>query len=167
MSPDGSFDRSIEPQSHIFWGQAMLAYVFPELQHSFYVSLQGGSSINPDRFSAYRLGALLPLVSEYPLSLPGYYYQELSAEHFVLLGGNYLMPLDKKQRWSLDITASTAVVDYLPGLEQPGNWHSGVGGGILYKSASWRVMVGYAYGIDAIRDGDRGAHSVGVLMQLD
>ena len=30
-----------------------------------------------DRFSTCRLGGLLPLASEFPLSLPGYYYQEI------------------------------------------------------------------------------------------
>jgi hypothetical protein len=28
-------------------------------------------------------------------------------------------------------------------------------------------MVGYAYGVDAIRTHGRGAHSIGVLMQVD
>jgi hypothetical protein len=28
-------------------------------------------------------------------------------------------------------------------------------------------MVGYGYGIDAIRSGGRGAHSIGLLIQLD
>jgi hypothetical protein len=151
----------------MFWAEALLAYVLPETKHSFYLSLTAGTSVDADRFSAYRLGALLPLVSEFPLSLPGYYYQELSAKQFVLLGGNYLMPIDKKGRWSLDVNAATSYVDYIPGLEQPGNWHSGVGGGILYKSDSFKVMVGYAYGVDAIRTDGRGAHSIGVLMQLD
>jgi hypothetical protein len=31
--------------------------------------------------------ASFPLVSEYPLELPGYYYQELTSERFVLLCG--------------------------------------------------------------------------------
>jgi hypothetical protein len=123
--------------------------------------------IHPDRFSAYRLGALLPLVSEFPLSLPGYYYQEISARNFVLLSGNYLLALDQRQRWNLNLTAATAAVDYLDGLEQPGNWHTGVGSGILYRTDSWKFMVGYAYGVDAIRSHGRGAHSIGVLMQLD
>jgi hypothetical protein len=164
-TPSG--DRRLEPHSHMFWAEALLAYVLPETKHSFYLSLTAGTSVDADRFSAYRLGALLPLVSEFPLSLPGYYYQELSAKQFVLLGGNYLMPIDKKGRWSLDVNAATSYVDYIPGLEQPGNWHSGVGGGILYKSDSFKVMVGYAYGVDAIRTDGRGAHSIGVLMQLD
>ena len=165
-SPDPRGPRDLNSQSHVFWAQGYLAYVTAR-SNSWYLSLSAGTSIEADRFSSYRLGALLPLVSEFPLSLPGYYYQELSAKSFVLLGGNYLLPLDKKLRWNLDFTAATAVIDYLPGLEQPGNWHSGVGGGIFYKSASWKILVGYAYGVDAIRDGGRGAHSIGVLMQLD
>jgi len=160
-------DRRVEPDSHLFWGQALLAYTLPNLKHNFYVSLIAGTSVDADRFSAYRLGALLPLGSEFPLSLPGYYYQELSAQRFVLLGGAYLLPLDKKQRWSLDFNAATAGVDYVSGLEQPGHWHSGVGGGVLFKSQSWKVLAGYGYGIDAIRSGGRGAHSIGLLVQLD
>jgi hypothetical protein len=163
----GFGDRTVEAQSHLFWAEALLAYTLPELKHSFYVNVTAGTSIEADRFSAYRLGSLLPLVSEFPLSLPGYYYQEISARQFVLVGGNYVVPLDKRQRWNIAATASTAVVDYLPGLEQPGDWHSGVGGGIIYKSPSWKIMVGYGYGVDAIRSHGRGAQSVGVLLQLD
>jgi hypothetical protein len=113
------------------------------------------------------LGSVLPLISEYPLSLPGYYYQEISAREFVLASGNYLIPLDKKQRWNFDVLASTAVVNYLPGTEQPGNWNTGVGGGLLYNSPSWKIMVGYGYGVNAIRSHGRGAQSIGVLLQFD
>jgi hypothetical protein len=163
----GFSDRKLEPDSHLFWGAALLAYTLPEWKHTIYVSLTAGTSVEADRFSAYRLGALLPMVSEYPLSLPGYYYQEISAKNFGLLGLNYIVPLDKNQRWNFNGTLTTAVVDYLQGLEQPGNWHSGVGVGILYKTRTLKVMVGYAYGVDAIRGNDRGAHSIGILMQLD
>ena len=164
---NGVYDRQVEMQSHLFWGQALLAYTMTNSGQSFFMSLIAGTSVDADRFSAYRLGALLPLVSEFPLSLPGYYYQEISARQFVLLGGNYSIPLDPKDRWNLNLTAATAGVDYLQGLRQPGDWLSGVGGGILYKASSVKVMVGYAYGIDAIRTGVRGAHSIGFLMQFD
>ncbi len=163
----GFGDRKLEPQSHLFWGAALLAYTLPEWKHSIYVSLTAGTSVEADRFSTYRLGAVLPMVSEYPLSLPGYYYQEISAKDFGLLGLNYIVPLDEKQRWNFNGTLTTAVVSYLPGLEQPGNWHTGVGVGILYKTRSLKVMVGYAYGVDAIRSEGRGAHSIGLLMQVD
>jgi hypothetical protein len=160
-------DRSMREMSHLFWAQALLAYTFTNTGQSFFINLTAGTSVDADRFSAYRLGSLLPLVSEFPLSLPGYYYQEISAKQFLLLGGNYMIALDKKGRWNANLMATTAGVDYLDGLEQPGHWHSGVGGGILYQAASLKVMLGYAYGIDALRSGGRGAHSVGILMQID
>jgi hypothetical protein len=160
-------DRRIESQTHLFWGTALLAYTLTNSGQSFFVSLTAGASADADRFSAYRLGALLPLVSEFPLSLPGYYYQEISAKRFVLLGGNYILPLDEKKQWNVNITAATAGVEYLDGLEQNGKWLSGVGGGLLYQKPSFKIMIGYAYGVDAVRTGGRGAHSIGLLMQLD
>jgi hypothetical protein len=162
-----SDDRRLEPRSHLFWCEAFLAYTLPELKHSFSVGLTAGTSMEADRFSAYRLGGLLPMASEFPLSLPGYFYQELSAEQFALFGGNYILPVDKSQHWNLDVTADTAYVDYLDGLSQPGHWNSGVGGGVLYKTSSLKAMVGYSYGIDAIRSHGRGANSVGVWLQID
>ena len=46
---------------------------------------------------------------------------------------------------------------------------TGVGGGVIYRSPSdaWQLVVGYAYGIDAIRGNGRGAHSIGFLVQFD
>jgi hypothetical protein len=163
----GYGDRSVVPQSHLFWAEAMLAYTLPKLKHRVYLSVTAGTSIDADRFSAYRLGSLLPLVAEYPLPLPGYYYQEISAESFVMLGGDYTMPLDKAGRWSLNGIVSSAWVDYLAGLAQPGDWNTGLGGGFLYTSPSWKVLLGYGYGVDAIRSHGRGAQSIGILIQLD
>ena len=162
-------DRELKEQSHLFWTEAALAYTLPKSQQSFYVRLTAGTSVDADRLSAYRLGGFLPLIAEYPLSLPGYYYQEISARQFVLLNANYLLPLDKEKRWNLDVNAASAFVDYLPGEAQPGNWLNGVGGGILYHSPSdrWKIMLDYGYGIDAIRSHGRGANSLGVLVQFD
>ena len=159
----------LRSQSQLFWSEAALAYTLPKSQQSFYVRLTAGTSTDADHFSAYRLGGFLPLVSEFPLSLPGYYFQEFSARQFVLINANYLLPLDSAKLWSLDLNASTAIVDYLPGEGQPGNSLTGVGGGILYHTPSQRikVMLNYAYGIDAIRADGRGASSVSVLMQID
>ena len=155
--------------SHLIWGRALLAYTLPESKQNFMVSITGGTSARVDRFSAYRLGGVLPLASEFPLSLPGYYYQELSATRFALVNATYYLPLDPSKRWALTFTGTTAVVDYLPGLEQPGDWNSGVGGGITYRSTSkaWQAFAGYSYGINAIRDGGRGAQSISVLVQFD
>jgi len=162
-------DRDLKNHSHLFWGRALLAYTLPELKHNFSVSLTAGTSIDADRFSAYRLGGALPLVSEFPLTLPGYYFQELSAARFVLLSGQYALPLDRSKQWGLMFSAATATMDHLVGLENPGQWNSGVGAGVVFRSKSeaWHVVLGYAYGIDAIRSGGRGAHSIGILIQYD
>jgi hypothetical protein len=162
-------DRELNRQSHLFWAEAALAYTLPKSQQSFYVRLTAGTSVDADRFSAYRLGGFLPLIAEFPLSLPGYFYQEISARQFILLNANYLLPLDQKKRWNIDVNVASAFVDYLPGESQPGNWLNGVGGGILYHSRSdrWKIMLDYGYGIDAIRSHGRGAHSIGLLVQID
>ena len=68
-------DRELKSQSHLFWMEAALAYTLTNSQQSFYVRFTAGTSADADRFSSYRLGGFLPLVAEYPLSLPGYYYQ--------------------------------------------------------------------------------------------
>jgi hypothetical protein len=164
-----SGDRKVEANSHLFWGRALLAYTLPEWKHYFTLSLTAGTSANADRFSAYRLGSVLPLASEFPLNLPGYYFQEITARRFVLLGGQYFWPLDDAAKWNLNGFAATALVDYLPGMGQPGNSHSGLGGGISYQSPrnTWHIIAGYAYGVDAIREGGRGAHSIGLLCQFD
>jgi hypothetical protein len=162
-------DRELNRQSHLFWTEAALAYTLPKSQQSFYVRLTAGTSVDADRFSDYRLGGFLPLVAEYPLSLPGYFYQEISARQFVLLNANYLLPLGPEKRWNIDVNAASALVDYLPGEGQPGNSLNGVGGGILYHSPSdrWRILLDYGYGIDAIRSHGRGANSTSLLLQFD
>jgi hypothetical protein len=162
-------DRQLNPSSHLFWAEAALTYTLPKSQQNFSARLTAGTSVNADHFSAYRLGGFLPLVSEFPLTLPGYFYQEISARQFVLLNVNYLVPLDKSQRWNLDANMSSAFVDYLPGEAQPGNWLNGVGGGILYRAPSdrFKIMLTCGYGVDAIRSGGRGAESIGLLMQWD
>lgn len=162
-------DREFRGSSHLFWSRALLTYTFPESKHSFGINLTAGTGTEMDRLNAYRLGGNLPLYSEFPLSLPGYYFQELTAHTFVLLGANYNFPIDRRQHWWISALAATAYVDYLGGLEQSGDWNSGVGGGIVYRSSSdsWQIAFAYGYGVDAIRNGDRGAHSLSLLVQFD
>lgn len=159
----------VEPSSQLFWASAALSYTLPESKQNFFTRLVAGTSVNADRFSAYRLGGFLPLVAEYPLSLPGYYFQEFSAQDFALANAAYILPIAPDQRWNLEVNAATAYINYLPGTGQPGNWVSGVGAGILYRSPSnkFKCIVTYGYGIDAIRSSGRGANSINFLIQVD
>ena len=63
-APSGAYgfagDRLVQPSSHLFWAQGLLAYTLPESKHSFYLSLKAGTSIDADRFSAYRASGRTP-----------------------------------------------------------------------------------------------------------
>jgi hypothetical protein len=162
-------DRELEPSSHLFWSSAALSYTLPESKQNFFARLVGGTSVDADRLSAYRLGGFLPLAAEYPLNIPGYFYQEFSARQFVLFNASYLLPIAPDQRWNLNFNAATAVIDYLPGTGQAGSSINGVSAGILYRAPSdrFRLITSYGYGFNAIRDGQRGASSISILMQID
>jgi len=162
-------DRSLEADAHLFWGSAALSYTWPESKQNLFVRIVAGTSVDADRLSAYRLGGFLPLVAEYPLSLPGYYFQEFSARSFALINASYILPIAPSQRWNLEFNGATADIDYLPGTGQPGNWNSGVGAGILYRSPSdkFKCIVSYAYAVDALRTSGRGASTICFLIQVD
>jgi hypothetical protein len=162
-------DRRLEAAAHLFWASAALSYTLPESKQNFFVRVVAGTSVDADRLSAYRLGGFLPLVAEYPLSLPGYYFQEFSARSFALIHASYLLPIAPDQRWDLVFNGATADIDYLSGTEQAGNWVSGVGAGLMYRSPAdrFKCIVAYAYGVDAIRSSGRGANSISFLIQVD
>jgi hypothetical protein len=141
----------------------------PQHRHDIEVSLTLGTGIDVDRIAAYRLGGMLPFASEFPLSIPGYYYQELSAEDFALLSGRYSYAVTSDGSWRLALFGGTANVSEIDGLEYPGQSHSGIGGGITWRSRrrDWLVSVFYGYGFDAVRRDDEGAQMVGIVLQYD
>lgn len=163
-------DRRAESDTQLLWARALLIYNKPDSDKRFVLVGAGGTSLRADRFSAYRLGGDLPMAAEFPLSLPGYYYDEISARRYALLGGSYIVPLSRdKKTWTASLTASSALVDYAPGFEQRGKTHTGVGAGAAYLSHSkaWQVLGGYGYGINAARGHGNGGHTVGLLVQFD
>ncbi len=161
-------DRDIRAQTHLLWGRALVAWEFENRQHA-EVSITGGVTAHPDRFSAFRLGGALPMSAEFPLMIPGYYFQELSAERFVLLNGEYSVPLGRTSRWDATLFGGMANLDYFEPLKEPNHWHRGIGLGISYTSpdSSWHWTLGYARGIDALRGEHRGADTIGLILQYD
>ncbi len=160
-------DRRIESVAHQIFGRALLAYTFTNSLQRFETSVTAGTTVHADRFNAYRIGGTLPMAAEFPLVLPGYYFEELSTRQFALLDASYAVALTAG--FDFQLYGGTAYVDYIDGLEQPGSWQNGVGGGIGWTSpaGTWRILAGYAYGVDALRNGERGAHNVGVVLQWD
>jgi hypothetical protein len=162
-------ERVSQNQTHLFWGRALVALGITNSPHHLELSVTAGTSIRADRLSAYRLGGALPLMGEFPLSVPGYYFQEFSASKFALVSGTYWLALTPSHRWELLVNGATAGMDYLPGLKGNRNWVSGLGGGIGYHSVSgaWHVIAAYEYGFDAERSSGYGANNITLLLQID
>jgi len=162
-------DRQVNAAGNLYWVYSGFHYAWTNVGHKLDIDITAGGSDDADRFNAWRLGGVLPLVAEFPLVLPGYYYQEISAESFVHVYGGYSISLDDQNRWRIRIEGAGARVRYLPGFEQNDPWNTGVGTGLLYTSRNKVLTVGvrYGYGFEALRHGEKGAHSVGVLLQYD
>lgn len=163
-------DRQISADPQSIFGRALLIFNKPNSDRRFIALASGGTVTHADRFSAYQLGGDLPMAAEFPLSLPGYYYNEISARRYGLLGGTYIVPVSRDRKTlTATLTASTALVDYAPGYDQKGKTHTGVGAGAAYLSHSraWQVLAAYGYGINAARGHGNGGHTVGMLVQFD
>ena len=161
-------DRSVSTSVGRYLGHAFIAYTFDRGDNAS-LAITAADSTESDRLSVYRLGGVLPLVAEYPLIIPGYYYQELSAKRFALFNARYAVALDEDKQWQIYAMAATAVLDQPREAREGGNVHSGVGGGIFYRTESemWKIGLSYGYGIDAVRSGNHGAHVVGMFVQFD
>jgi len=162
-------DRMLQANSELFWMRALLIYTLPESKQSFDVNFTAGTTGHADRFSAYRLGGTLTMASEFPLSIPGYFYQELSARNFVCFNAQYTVPLNADKTWLVSPMGALAVVDYLPGLAQPGAFNSGAGLAFGYRARSgvWQVMASYGYGFEAIRSDGRGGQAIGLFFEMN
>ena len=119
-------ELSISPNLDLYWIYAGLNYTFTNSGQKIEFAATVGGSSGADRFSAWRLGGVLPLISEFPLMMPGYYYEELTAEQFAHVYAAYEFPLVPSQVLKFRVEAAVAKLVYLPGFEQD-PWQSGAG----------------------------------------
>lgn len=162
-------DRVLRRASHLMWLKTVLVRVQPGSGRRFGLGISAGTSVAADRLNGYGLGGFLPLTSDFPRDIPGYFNREFTARRFALFSGQYGVPLDRERRFLLNLLAASALVSYVPGLEERGSPHSGAGLGLQYDSPTheWNVLVLYGYGVDARRSGGRGTHSLGLALQYD
>jgi hypothetical protein len=165
----GTYDHTLESVVHRFFGRAQINYTTLDSKNYIVAGIQGGTSINADRLGGYRLGGVLPYTKEFPLTIPGYFYQEISADTFGLLYGTYAIPFGAEKRWYFINMAALAVVKYIDGTGQSGAVNSGVGTGLGYISESkrWKILSIFGYGINAKRGDDRGGFSLGCAFQYN
>lgn len=160
---------ALESDVQRLFGRAQINYTTLKSQHYIILGVQGGAAFNADRLGAYRLGGMLPYTKEFPLTIPGYYYQEISAQDFGMIYGSYAIPFGGEKNWAWLNSAAAALVKYIDGTGQGGALNSGVGTGIVYTSDSkrWRIMSLFGYGIEAKRGDDRGGYSLALAFQYN
>jgi len=162
-------DRGINPNLSLYWLYGGLNYAFTNTGQKIAVSMMAAGSQDADRLGAWRLGGDLPLNAEFPVIMPGYYYEELTAQQFVYFYGAYSFPLEPSHRWNFRLEAATVRMDALPGFEQRSPWQTGAGGELSFapKRKNFKIVLRYGYGFNAIRDGSEGAQSIGLLFQYN
>jgi hypothetical protein len=159
----------LESVTQRIFGRVSFNYLTLETHNYITFSLQGGVDLNPDRIGCFRLGGMLPYTKEFPLLLPGYYYQELSAKSFGLVNLGYGIPIDAAKNITWFTTGAAALVDYMDGTGQPGAFNSGVGTGLGYTAPSrrWKLLGQFGYGFEAERSNGRGGYSLGFAFQYN
>jgi hypothetical protein len=84
-------------------------------------------------------------------------------------GATYSTPLGAARHWIVTLGGSTGRIGYTPGLEQPGAWNTGIGAGVTYLSVSksWKVVLAYGHGFNAIRSDQKGGNALTLQIQYD
>lgn len=162
-------DRRLESVSQRIFGRAQINYTTLRTGDYIVFGLQAGGTFNSDRLSCYRLGGTLPYTKEFPLVIPGYGFQEISAQDFGLAYGDYIFRFGPDSRWGWVNMAAASVVKYQEGTGQAGALNSGVGTGFEYSAESrrWKVISVFGYGFQAVRGGDRGGCTLGAAFQYN
>lgn len=128
--------------------------------------IAGGLGENLDQLSSWKIGGNLVGIEPYGYTLHGYYTREFFASDFGLANIDWTVPILDQNRLSGHLYGDWAVIK--PVAPQPREWDNyfGVGAGLGFR-AWWDVdvLVSYGYGFNAVRNGDRGGHEVGLALE--
>jgi hypothetical protein len=167
--------RAFGPNSSLFPAHSTYQRAFgnvalklPVGETTVFAKLSGGFGDDLDELSAYKLGGNLVSVEPFASTIYGYYTREIFAEDFGLVNLELRFPV--ADRWNLTghLYGDFAQAHQLDGALR--EWHSylGSGAGISFR-APWQtdVLLSYGYGFNAMRNGDRGGHEVGLALQRE
>jgi hypothetical protein len=163
-------DRVAQRATHLYWTRLLFAYDFPE-DRRLGVTMNFGAGHDLDRFSAYRVGGMLQNNAEFPMSIPGYFSQEIMAEKVAHVWVRFGKGLTDERRIVFNWFAGGAVIKPVPTTDAGGAQHAGVGMGVEFlpkkEKGALRGMLSFGYSPTAVRGGHRGAESVALSMELN
>jgi hypothetical protein len=164
-------DRDLRNTPQRLFARSLLRFTTFHDQHYVALGVQAGAAFDSDRMSCYRLGGVLPYTKEFPIQIPGYYFQEISAQDYGQVYGMYNIPFGPEHSWSVGAGGAAAVVKYEEGMGQAGSLNSGVGCDLGYRAPShkWKVLSLFGYGFQAERpNGDgHGGYTLALAFQYN
>ena len=162
----GFHDRVARRQTNLFWARILFDYAVKSgtvLGGGF----SAGGSTSADRFSAYRLGGMLTMTSEFPLPTPGYYFEVIAqryARTWLRLGA-----LFRDERFFANLFATGAAIAPVQGTQPGGLQHAGLGAGLGFtpRKGALRTQLSYGYAPTAARAGGRGGHTLALSLEVN
>jgi hypothetical protein len=161
-------DRVAQGRSDLYWTRILFDYD-TEAGTRFGAGTSFGAGTDVDRFSAYRLGGMLTQNAEFPMTLPGYFAQEIAARRFAHLWLRGGMPLDEKKRYTVNVFAAGATITPVEGTDSGGARHVGVGTSVEFTplKGALHAMLAYGYSPTALRGGRRGGDGVALSVEIN
>lgn len=145
---------------------ASVAGRYPVGEFRLYGRLATGWGTDVDQLSAWRLGGNLMAMEAFSQTLHGYYSREFMAKDFGMVNLEISHPLVEEHQLTVHLYGDWAVLRGVPPLSA--DWHNyfGTGAGLSFVTiGDIRALVNYGYGINALRNGDRGGHEIGLALQ--
>lgn len=161
-------DRYVRRNVNLYWARILASLPGPRgTRVSGGLNAGGGGGLG--RLSAYRLGGMQTQTSEFPLILPGYFGQEISASRFIHAWAHTGLPITASKRFFADLTAAFASAAPMYGTDPGGINHLGLSAGISFQPADGPLHAALAYGYapTALRGTRRGAQSLAFNFEYD
>jgi hypothetical protein len=119
-----------------------------------------------DEISAWKIGGNLVNIEPLAYTLHGYYTREFFTDRFALANLALGMPLADKHSLAAHFYGDWAIARGVPPEARDTHNYFGVGTGLSFR-ALWDTdfLVSYGYGINAVRDGERGGQELGLAME--
>ena len=138
----------------------------PIKETTWFLLLTGATGRHLDALSAWRLGGNFVNADPTVYTLHGYYTDEFLARDFGLVNFEVRQQINEAHNVSLHLYADFAVERSVPPDQK--NWRSlpGVGAGVGFRTV-WEtdVLLSYGYGVNAVRNSDRGGHEVAFAIE--
>lgn len=161
-------DRTVARSVKLVWSRLQFSLPGP---YDTRVSggLNAGTGGSVGRLSAYRLGGMTTQTAEFPLMIPGYFAQEISARRYFHAWAHTAVPFRGSDRFFLDLAAAGASVAPVYGTDPGALRHVGFSAGVALapKNRGLNALLAYGFSPTAYRGSGRGAHAFSLSVELD